>query len=333
MAKRILSGIQPSGTLHLGNYFGAIQQHIELQEEGEALYFIADYHAMTTIHDGREIDRLSFDVAADYLALGLDPAKASLFRQTQVPQVTELAWILGCVTGKGLLDRATSYKDKVSRGVAASVGLYTYPVLMAADILIYRSNVVPVGADQTQHLEMARDMAQKFNQTYRTELFPIPEPRFNRFAKVPGTRKDPDGSFQKMSKSYGNTIEIFLEGKALKERIMAIQTDSTPVAGPKNPDTCIVMQLYKLFASDAEVREMEERYRKGGYGYGDAKKALLAKMDEVLAPMREKRRRLAADPDTVRGVLEQGAAKARRLAGETMEHVRRLTAYGGGTGA
>ena len=325
---RILSGIQPSGTLHLGNYFGAIKQHIELQEEGEGLYFIADYHAMTSIRDGKEINRLSYDVAADYLALGLDPKKATLFRQTQVPQVTELSWILGCVTGKGLLDRATSYKDKVERGVAASVGLYTYPVLMAADILIYRSHVVPVGADQQQHLEMARDIAQKFNSTYQTDLFPIPEPRYNKFAKVPGTRKDPDSGFQKMSKSYGNTIEIFLEGKALKERVMGIQTDSTPVPDPKNPETCIVHQLYKLFATDAEVREMGDRYRQGGTGYGDAKKALLAKIETSLAPMRERRKQLAKDRDTVLGALEEGAAKARRLAGETMEQVRRLSAYG-----
>jgi tryptophanyl-tRNA synthetase len=236
-----------------------------------------------------------------------------------------LAWILGCVTTKGLLDRATSFKDKIQRGISPSVGLYYYPVLMAADILIYRSHLVPVGRDQKQHLEMTRDMAGRFNDLYGEEVFPLPESRFNRAARVPGTTKDVGGGFQKMSKSYGNAIEIFLEGKALRKKVMSIQTDSTPVEDPKDPENCIVFTLYCLFASDDEREEMAVRYRAGGLGYGDAKKALLAKIDECFAPAREKRKELADDEDYVEGVLQNGGAKARELADQTMEQVRRVT--------
>jgi tryptophanyl-tRNA synthetase len=343
---RILSGVQPSGKLHLGNYFGAIRQHIALQDQGEAFYFIADYHALTTLKDaeakeadtaykaGKETSKTAReilaenvrDVALDYLALGLDPVKATFYRQSDVPEVCELEWILSTVTGMGLLERATSYKDKVAQGITPNVGLFTYPILMAADILIVRSNVVPVGKDQVQHLEMTRDMAGYFNQAYG-EVFPLPAERLGEAAVVPGT----DG--RKMSKSYGNTIEIFAEGKGLKDAVMGIVTDSTPLEAPKNPDTCNVFALYKLFATAAEQSALAEQYRtpmlnaqsrKGrAFGYGDAKKLLLVKIDAYFAPAREKRKQLAADPETVESILRAGARRARAEVQLTMDLVRR----------
>src|SRR5262245_4938940 len=258
MTKRILSGVQSSGKLHLGNYFGAIKQHIALQVEGECFFFIADYHALTSLLDleddpGKRAARLRsnvHDVALSYLALGLDPKKVNFFRQSDVPEVAELAWILATVTGMGLLERAHSYKDKVARGIAPSVGLFTYPVLMAADILIYRSNLVPVGQDQVQHLEMTRDMAGYVKRCYHQEVFPLPQERLDEAAVVPGT----DG--KKMSKSYGNTIDIFAEGNALKKPVMSIVTDSASVADPKDPAKCNLYALYSLFASSDEKAEM-----------------------------------------------------------------------------
>ncbi|MBI3127447.1 MAG: tryptophan--tRNA ligase [Candidatus Tectomicrobia bacterium] len=312
---RFLSGVQPSGRLHLGNYFGALRQHIALQDEGEAFYFIANYHAMTTVQDPGALSRATLDVALDYLALGLDPRKAVFFRQSDVPEVAELAWVLSCVTGKGLLDRATSYKDKVARGITPSMGLYAYPVLMAADILIYRSNVVPVGEDQVQHIEMTRDMATAFNTAYG-EVFPLPAHRLDAGARVPGL----DG--QKMSKSYGNTIEIFEEGGALKKKVMSIVTDSTPLEAPKNPETCNVFALYRLVAPPAGAEEMARRYRAGGFGYGDAKKALLAAINDCFGPFREERKRLAREPAYAEGVLAEGGARARAEAQATMRRVR-----------
>src|SRR6516165_3471408 len=251
---RFLSGVQPSGKLHLGNYFGAIRQHIDSQGAGVCFYFIADYHAMTTIQDAKALREHVRDVALDYLALGLDPDKAIFFRQSDVPEVTELAWILSTVTNMGLLERAVSYKEKVDKGIEASVGLFTYPVLMAADILIYRSNLVPVGKDQVQHIEMTQDMAGKFNRAFK-EVFPIPDYRLDKESKVPGT----DG--QKMSKSYGNTIEIFAEGKLLRKTVMSIVTDSSTVADPKDPDRCTVFALYSMFASQQEKAALAARYR------------------------------------------------------------------------
>jgi tryptophanyl-tRNA synthetase len=339
-----LSGVQPSGKLHIGNYFGAIRQHIALQDQGEAFYFIADYHALTTLPEAeakeadeakkqgrkprpaRDILRENVrDVALDYLALGLDPAKATLYRQSDLPEVTELAWILSTVTGMGLLERATSYKDKVAEGIAPSVGLFTYPILMAADILIVRSNIVPVGKDQVQHLEMTRDMARYFDQAY-SEIFPEPSERLGEVAVVPGT----DG--RKMSKSKKNTIEIFAEGKALKSAVMAIKTDSTPVDAPKNPDTCNVVALYKLFATADEVEKLSALYRnpmldaesRDGkpFGYGHAKQMLLAKIDAYFADARAKRKHLAADPAYVESVLKSGVEKARVEARKTMALVR-----------
>ena len=314
---RILSGVQPSGKLHLGNYFGAIRQHIQLQDQGEAFYFVANFHALTTLNDADALRANTHDVAVDYLALGLDPERATFFLQSDVPEVCELTWLLATVTGMGLLERAVSYKDKVARGIPAGVGLFVYPVLMAADILIYDSDVVPVGADQVQHIEMTRDMAGFFNSTYG-EVFKLPEPRIEEAtAKVPGT----DG--QKMSKSYGNTVGIFDEGKLLKQRVMGIVTDSTPVEAPKDPDASTVFQLFKLVASEAEAADMAERFRAGGYGYGDAKKRLLEAVDAYFAPFRARRRELEADPGYVREVLRAGAERARGEAAKVLSRARR----------
>ena len=343
--QRILSGVQPSGKLHIGNYFGAIKQHVERQTRGDCFYFIADYHALTSLKEAEEKEaglavknkaitpRCAADilrdnvrdVALDYLALGLDPAKATFFRQSDVPEVTELAWILSTVSGMGLLERAHSYKDKVARGIAPSVGLFTYPILMAADILIYRSHLVPVGKDQEQHLEMTRDIAGAFNHAFG-EVFPLPEALFNEAAVVPGT----DG--QKMSKSYNNTIEIFAEGKALKNAVMGVVTDSTPVDQPKNPDTCNVVKLYQLFAAGDEVGKLADLYRnpmrdaeaRGGrpFGYGDAKTMLLNKIDHHFAPARERRKELERNPGLVEEVLAAGARRAREVARVTVRLVR-----------
>jgi tryptophanyl-tRNA synthetase len=316
MRKRILSGIQPSSKLHLGNYFGAINQYIALQDEGEAFYFIANYHALTTVQDPQRLREYTLDVAIDYLALGLSPEKATLFKQSDVTEVTELCWLLSTVTGIGLLERAHSYKDKINKGIPARVGLFTYPVLMAADILIYQSDLVPVGADQAQHIEMTQDMAGYFNTTY-SEVFKRPEALHNETPKVPGT----DG--QKMSKSYNNTIEIFAEGNALKKSVMGIVTDSTPVEAPKEPDNNVVYQLYSLFAGKEEQEEMRGRFLAGGYGYGEAKKALLKKIDDYFAPARERRKELVKNRDYVEEVLRKGGERAREEAAKTVKSARR----------
>jgi tryptophanyl-tRNA synthetase len=315
---RILSGIQPSGTLHLGNYYGAIRQYIALQDQpgSECLYFIANFHTLTTVHDAERLRTLTRDVAMDYLALGLDPNRVTLFRQTDVPEVTELAWILSCVTGKGLLERAHSYKDKVARGLDATMGLFFYPVLMAADILIYRSNLVPVGKDQVQHIEMTQDMAQSFNAAFRTNVLHRPEARLNEAAVVPGL----DG--QKMSKSYNNTIEIFGEPKAMEKKIKSVKTDSTPLADPKNPDTCNAYALLKLMATPQEAEEWAQRYRAGGMGYGDVKKRLVELYEENFGAKREARAAWAARPDDVEDILRTGGQRARALAQQTMDDVR-----------
>jgi tryptophanyl-tRNA synthetase len=318
--KRILSGVQPSGKLHLGNYFGAVKQHIALQDEAECFYFIADYHSLTTIQDPAVLRDNTRDVALDYLALGLDPGKATFFRQSDVPEVAELAFILSTVTNMGLLERAVSYKDKIEKGIEASVGLFFYPVLMAADILIYRSHVVPVGKDQVQHIEMTQDMAGRFNRTYG-EVFPIPTFRLDVGARVPGT----DG--EKMSKSYGNTIDIFAEGKPLQKTVMGIKTDSTPLGSPLNPDNT-VFTLYSLFATPEEKTQMVELFRTGAIGYGEAKKRLLEKVNGQFEPFRQKRAQLAADPEYVEGVLRRGAQRARTEAQKTMALVREAVGMG-----
>lgn len=313
---RVLSGIQPSGKLHIGNYFGAMKQHLELQHEGEALYFIANYHALTSIHDKNRVASSTHDVALDYLALGLDPAKAIFFRQSDVPEVTELAWILSTITPMGLLQRCVSYKEKIDRGLSADHGLFAYPVLMAADILIYKSQLVPVGKDQKQHVEVTQDIAQKFNNTFG-EILVIPQERImESTAVVPGI----DG--QKMSKSYDNTIEIFAEEKRIKQRVMSIVTDSTPLEAPKDPNACKVLALLRLVASPAETADWEDRYRKGGVGYGHTKKRLVELLTEYFKPYREKRKELEKDPGFVEKVLLDGARRARTLAQKTMEEVR-----------
>lgn len=313
---RVLSGIQSSGVLHLGNYFGAIKQHIELQHTHECFFFIANYHALTTVQDASRLRALTQDVAVDYLALGLDPRKAALFRQSDVPEVCELAWVLCTVTGMGLLERGTSYRDKVENGLPSSVGLFYYPVLMAADILIYRSNLVPVGKDQKQHIEFARDMAGYFNNTFGRDVLVLPEARFNEAAVVPGT----DG--QKMSKSYGNTIDIFGEPGPTRKRIMGIKTDSTPVEAPKNPETCNVFALLRLLASPEETVQWRDRYVRGGMGYGDVKKRLVELYEDYFGRFRERRAALAARPDDVEDILRDGAARARRVAAQVMADVR-----------
>ena len=314
--KRILSGIQPSGTLHIGNYFGAIRQHIALQEDNECFYFIANYHAMTTIHDRETLEENTLMVAIDYLALGLDPNKAVLFVQSDVPEVTELAWMLSTLTPMGLLERAHAYKDKISKGISPNHGLFAYPVLMAADILIYDSHLVPVGKDQKQHVEMTRDMAEKFNSVYGDVLTLPEELILPDVAVVPGV----DG--QKMSKSYGNTIDIFCDYKALKSRVMSIVTDSTPLEAPEDPDKSTIIDLYRLFAAPEEVEEMRQRFLAGGYGYGHAKKELLEKIWFFFQPFREKREELEKNRDQVRRILRDGAMKARESAEKVMQRVR-----------
>ena len=313
---RVLSGIQPSGKLHLGNYLGAMTQHLAAQHEHECFFFIANYHSLTTIQNADHLRALTRDVAMDYLALGLDPEKASLFRQSDIPEVVELTWILSTVTGKGLLERATSYKDKIAKGLTPSMGLFCYPVLMAADILIYRSDRVPVGKDQVQHIEMTQDMAGHFNATFGCDVLKRPEPELNEATIVPGI----DG--QKMSKSYGNTIPLFDSAKRTRKLIMSIKTDSKSVEEPKDPATCNVFALYRLMATEDEVAALESRYRAGGMGYGDAKKALAEVVERVLGPAREKREALANDPDFVEDVLARGAARARAVAREVMADVR-----------
>jgi tryptophanyl-tRNA synthetase len=320
---RILSGVQPSGKLHLGNYFGAIQQHIQLQDEpgAQCFYFIADFHALTTVQDRAQLSENVRDVAIAYLALGLDPKRTTFYRQSDVPEVTELAWLLCAVTGMGLLERAHSYKDKVARGISSSVGLFYYPVLMAADILIVKSNFVPVGQDQIQHVEMTQDMAGSFNAAFGVEALVRPEVRLSTTPKVPGT----DGA--KMSKSYGNTIEIFAEGKELKRAVMGIVTTSTPLGQPLATENDTVLALYALFATAQELAAMEQSYRTGAVGYGDAKKALLAKVDATFAPARERQRELLAHPDTVEDVLRHGARRAREVARATLDECRQAVGF------
>lgn len=312
---RILSGIQPSGRLHIGNYFGMMEPSIRLQDEGEAFYFIADYHSLTTIADPAELRQNIKDVAIDFLACGLDPEKATFFRQSDVPEVTELAWILSTITPMGLLERCTSYKDKTARGLEATHGLFAYPVLMAADILIYDSNIVPVGQDQKQHVEVTRDIAQKINHRYG-EILTLPEPRIREEkAKVPGL----DGN--KMSKSYNNTLEIFGEEKPTRKKVMSITTDSTPVEAPKDPDNSIIMDLFRLFGNEAQIAEIEADFRNGGVGYGEFKKRLFSIYWDHFAPMRARRTELLEAPDFVEQVLQEGAEKARALAEKTLDRV------------
>ncbi len=316
----VVSGIQPSGPLHLGNYFGAIRQHIALHREHEAFYFIVNYHALTTVHDAQALRRYTLDVALDYLALGFDPEEAALFVQSDVPQVNELAWIFYTLLPTSRLEKGVAYKEKVAEGLTPNAGLLNYPVLQAADILIYGGTLVPVGADQKQNLEISRDLAERFNRVFCDEdegLFPVPEPLIlEDVAVVPGL----DG--RKMSKSYGNTIGLFDEGKTLKKKVMSIVTDSTPLNAPKDPGADNVFALIKLFASEEKQAEIAEKYRAGGYGYGHAKKELLGLINAHFAEARERRRELAQDEDYVMDVLRESGRRARERAERFMTKVR-----------
>jgi tryptophanyl-tRNA synthetase len=313
---RYLTGIQPTGALHIGNYFGALRPATELQNKGEAFYFIADYHALTTIHDPALLREYVRGVAVDFLACGLDPAKACFFRQSDVQAVTELTWILSTVTPMGLLERSHSYKDKLAHGIAPSHALLAYPVLMAADILLYDSDVVPVGKDQKQHLEITRDLAVKFNEVYGA-VFKLPKPEIrDAVATIVGL----DG--QKMSKSYGNTIGLFLPEKELRKKVLSMVTDSTPVEAPKDPTKSAIVSLYKLVATPEEVAAMETDFRVGGTGYGEFKRRLFEAIWREFAPMRERRAELESDPGYVDRVLADGATKAREVASKTMSRVR-----------
>lgn len=313
--KRILSGIQPSGALHLGNYLGMMRPAIELAKQGEAFYFIADLHALTTLRDPEALRRHSRNVALDFLACGLDPQKTCLFRQSDIPQIPRLTWILNTVTPMGLLERCHSYKDKIARGISPNHALFAYPVLMAADILIYDSDIVPVGKDQKQHLEVTRDIATKMNETYGP-VFKLPEASIREDAAiVPGT----DGA--KMSKSYGNTIEIFEPEKSMRKKIMGMITDSASVEDPKNPDTSSIYNLYRLFASAEEADAMAREFRAGGVGYGEFKKRLFSAVWEYFEPMRKLRTELEANPGHVDAILKAGAEKANAIAESVMSRV------------
>ena len=321
--KRFLSGVQPSGLPHLGNYFGAIREHIRLQDEGEAFFFIADYHALTTVHDAEKLRESVREVAITYLALGLDPEKCVFWRQSDVPQVTEIAWLLSTVTGLGLLERAHSYKDKIAKGIKPNAGLFFYPLLMAADILAFDADLVPVGQDQVQHVEMTQDMAGYFNNTYGRQVFKRPEWQLSRTPRVLGI----DG--QKMSKSYGNALWIFEEGKRLKKAVGRIPTDSLTPEDPKDPEGMLVFEWLKLLVDEDEYADWCSRARKGGPagpGYGHIKQRICQAMDEFFGQARERRRHLLEHPEEVERVLEEGARKARRVATEVRD--RALEACG-----
>ena len=313
---RILTGIQPSGKLHWGNYFGAMKSMFDLQAKGEEMFmFIANFHAMTTVRDGKALREATRELALDYLACGLDPERSVMYRQSDVPEVQELAWYLSCLTPMGLLERCHSYKDKMAHGFEATHGLFAYPVLMAADILIMNSDLVPVGKDQKQHLEVTRDLAQKFNNAYG-ETFKLPDAYIpDSVATIPGT----DG--QKMSKSYHNTIELF--DVSVKKKVMGIVTDSQPMEAKKEPEGNSIYELYKLFATPEEVAAMADAFRAGGYGYGTAKKELLSAYHRLFDPFKARRDELAKDPDSLEDILKAGAARARAAAAPTMEKVRR----------
>ncbi|BBM35983.1 tryptophan--tRNA ligase [Pseudoleptotrichia goodfellowii] len=313
---RSLSGIQPSGNLHIGNYFGAIKQFVEFQDKYEGFYFLANYHALTSSPKGEDLKKNTVNAILDYLALGLDPEKSVIFLQSDIPEHTELSWILANVAPMGLLERAHSYKDKTAKGIKPNVGLFTYPILMAADILMYDPDVVPVGKDQKQHVEITRDIAIKFNETYGKEVFKLPEEKIvENVAVVPGIDGD------KMSKSYGNVINMFIPKKEIKKQIMSIVTDSTPLEEPKNPDNNIT-KLYSLLATEAEVEEMKRKFSEGNYGYGHAKNELFEKFIDYFNPFIEKREKLEKNIDYVYDVLKEGASKARSIAQKKMEEVR-----------
>lgn len=316
--KRILSGVQPSGIQHLGNYFGAMKGHVELQNSGmESFIFIADLHSLTTVRDPKKMQEMVLNLAMDYLALGIEPSKTVFFRQSDVHEHAELTWVLNCVTPVAMLEQAHAYKDAVAKGAKeATAGLFDYPVLMAVDILIYKPDFVPVGKDQKQHVEIARDIGGKFNRIYG-DVFKMPEPMIHEaLGYIIGT----DGS-NKMSKSYGNVITMFADEKTLKKQVMGIVTDSTPVESPKEPDNDTIYKLYSYFATAGEKKDLADKYRAGGFGYGDAKKALLEKLMEHFKPFREEREKLKQDLGHVKSILKAGAEKAREVASATKREV------------
>ena len=324
---RALSGIQPTGRFHWGNYFGAIRQYIELQDAGEAFYFIADLHALTTVRDPTQLRGFVRDAAIDLLALGLNPERATLFVQSDVPEVAELTWLLMTVAPMGLLERCHAYKDKKAKGLAADAGLFTYPVLMAADILAYDADVVPVGEDQVQHIEVCRDLAGTFNHLYGDDVFRLPKPKLvDGAAKVPGT----DG--QKMSKSYKNTIELFEEQSAQKKKIMRISTDSRPMEAAKNPEQDHLYQLFSLVGSPEDVSEMAELYRRGGFGYGEVKKAIVAAAQDTFAVARERRHQLESNTHAIDEILAAGAKRARAVACHVLGRARDACGLGHSSG-
>jgi tryptophanyl-tRNA synthetase len=315
--KRILTGIQPSGAFHLGNYFGAMRPIIEMQDRGQVFALIVDLHALTSVRDPDALRANTHRAAVDFLACGLDPERSLVFRQSDVPEHTQLMWILSNVTPVGLLERSHAYKDKVARGMGAMHGLFAYPVLMAADILLYDADVVPVGRDQKQHLEIARDIAVKMNEAYG-DILKLPEPEITEaVATIPGL----DG--QKMSKSYGNAIDLFMDEKALRKRIMSIVTDSTPLEAPKDPDRSTIVELYRLFASPEEVVRMRQDFGAGGIGYGEFKQRLFEEIRDHFEPMRARRDELLEDPGKINAVLEAGAERAREIACGTYARVKR----------
>jgi tryptophanyl-tRNA synthetase len=320
---RVLSGIQPTGPIHWGNYFGAIRQYIALQDNDQAFYFIANLHALTTVREPEKLRAYTFDVALDLLALGLDPNKATLFVQSDVPEVSELCWLLMTGAPMGLLERCHAYKDKKAKGLTADAGLFTYPVLQAADILAYDSDVVPVGEDQVQHIEVCRDLAGSFNHQFGN-VFVLPKAQvLDHSARVPGT----DG--EKMSKSYNNTLAVFEDAKVQRKQIMRIVTDSRPMDQPKEPAGDVLYDLFSLVATGAECEEMAALYRRGGFGYGDIKKALADAAEKYWAEPRARRAELAAKPDMVHQVLADGAAKARKKAAAVLKRAQNACGIGG----
>lgn len=319
MKKRVLSGIQPSGNLHIGNYFGMIKRMIEYQESSDLFLFVANLHSLTTLNDPAVLKKLTLEAAMDMLALGIDPEKCYFWVQSDVPETAELAWILSCLTPMGLMERAHSYKDKIARGLLPNLGLFNYPTLMTADILINQANIIPIGKDQKQHVEIARDIAIKFNNTFG-EIFVIPEPEIQKeIATIPGT----DG--QKMSKSYGNTIPIFAEDNVIKKAVMGIITDSKGIEESKEAEGNTIYELYKLFASKMEVDALALQFKKGGLGYGEAKKMLLEKILKYFEPFKEKRKELQNHPKKVETILGEGAKKVRVISHQTMQKVREAT--------
>ena len=316
---RVLSGLQPSGQLHLGNYAGAIKQFLDLQQTHEMFVFVASYHALTSSRDPAALRAATRQVVVDYLAFGLDPQRVQIYRQQDVPEVTELAWLLSCICPTGWMDKAVSYKDKVAKGLDATIGLYTYPILQAADILCVDADIVPVGKDQVQHIELTRDMAQRFNHAFQSEVFVLPAYRLAKAAEVlPGT----DG--EKMSKSYGNTIDPFLDEKALRKVVMTVKTDSQPMEAAKDPEPCPVYRIFRAIAGsdDPRTADLAARYRAGNFGYGHAKQALFELLLDYFAPARQRRAELLGDPGYVDEVLVKSAAKARTLAQATLTRAR-----------